>query len=61
MNSNHILRLPASEYSKLVPARPRDHRHEQPVAEPAPQAADVVHTQAGQTRPAQRLSGFARA
>jgi hypothetical protein len=61
MTSNHMLRLPASEYAKLVPARPRDHRYQQPVVEPAPQAADVAHIQAGQTRPAHHMSGFARA
>jgi hypothetical protein len=57
----HALRLPASEHAKLAPSRPRDHGHNQPVAELAPQAADIVHARAGQTRHVHHLSGFARA
>jgi hypothetical protein len=60
MNTTHNLRLPASEHAKLAPARLRQHVHEQPVAEPAPRAADVVHSRAVTRRPVHHLSGFAR-
>ena len=59
MNTTHSLRLPASEHAKLAPARSRRHVHEQPVAGPATQAADVVHSRAAR-RPVHHLSGFAR-
>jgi len=55
------LRLPASEYAKLAPSRPRDHGHAQPVAELAPQAPDIVPARAGQRRHVHHLSGFSRA
>jgi hypothetical protein len=55
------LRLPASEYAKLAPSRPRDHGHAQPVAELAQQAADIVPARAGQRRHVHHLSGFSRA
>jgi len=55
------LRLPASEYAKLAPSRPRDHGPAQPVTEPAPQAADLVPARVGQRRAAHHLSGFSRA
>jgi hypothetical protein len=57
----HSLRLPASEHAKLIPSRPRDFGHTQPVAELAPQAAEVVHARVGQKRHVHHLSGFARA
>ena len=60
-NTLHSLRLPASEYAKLAPGRPRDHGHAQPVAELAPQPADIVPAQAGQRRHVHHLSGFSRA
>ena len=58
----HALRLPASEHAKLVSGRSRDHGHIQPVADLAPQGADIVRARAGQTRHhVNHLSGFARA
>lgn len=59
---NHTLRLPASEYSKLVSSRSRGHGHTQPVADLASRGGDIVHARAGQTRHhVNHLSGFARA
>ncbi len=60
-HTTHSLRLPASEYAKLVPGRPRDPGYTQPVADLAPQAAEVVHARVGQKRHVHHLSGFARA
>jgi hypothetical protein len=58
---NHTLRLPASEYAKLVSSRSRDHGHTQPVADLASQAADIVHARARRARHVNHLFGFARA
>jgi hypothetical protein len=59
-HTTHTLRLPASEYAKFAPARPRDHGHDQPATELTSPAADVVHARAGQIRHVHHLSGFAR-
>jgi hypothetical protein len=60
-HTSHSLHLPASEYAKLAPSRPRDPGHAQPVAELAPQAPEIVHARVGQRRHVHHLSGFARA
>jgi hypothetical protein len=60
MNATHNLRLPASESAKLAPARSRHDVHEQPVAGPAPQPAEIVSARAVTRRPIHHLSGFAR-
>lgn len=62
MNAMYNMRLPASEWAKLTPARTREHLHAEPedvrarTTEP-----DVVTTAAARGQRANHLSGFARA
>jgi hypothetical protein len=60
MHADHTLRLPAGEYAKLAPTRTHRHVSEQPAAEIAPSAADVVRARVRTRRPVHHLSGFAR-
>lgn len=62
MNAMYNMRLPASESAKLVSARTGAHLREYEDAVRARAARDdVVTVPAGQPRPANHLSGFARA
>jgi hypothetical protein len=63
MSAMYNLRLPASESSKLVSGRTREHPRAAPEDVVRARAAedDVVTAPAGRRRPAHHLSGFARA
>jgi hypothetical protein len=62
MSAMYNLRLPASESSKLVSARTGKHLHEdENVARARAAEDDVVTAPSGRRRPANHLSGFARA
>jgi hypothetical protein len=62
MSAMYNLRLPASESAKLVPARTGEHLHEdEDVVRTRAAERDVVIAPAGRARPANHLSGFARA
>jgi hypothetical protein len=52
MNAMYNMRLPASESGKLVPARTREHLRAE---------SEVVAAPVRRKRPANHLSGFARA
>jgi hypothetical protein len=62
MNAMYNMRLPASESGKLVPARTREHlRASADVVRASAAESEVVAAPVRRKRPANHLSGFARA
>jgi hypothetical protein len=63
MNAMYNMRLPASELAKLAPARTRPHKSaaSEDIARARAAEDDVVAAPAARPRPANHLSGFARA
>jgi hypothetical protein len=63
MSAMYNLRLPAAEMAKLTPGRTREHPRaaSEDVARARAAEDDVVTAPAGRRRPANHLSGFARA
>lgn len=62
MNAMYNMRLPASEWAKLTPARTREHLHAETEDVRAGTAEqDVVTAAAARRQRSNHLSGFARA